>query len=597
MIKKKIIKNSQPSKEDMRILEELYNSKKFNELEIKTKKLIEKHKSVPTLLNILGFALHKQGYLNEAVINYEQAILIDTNFIFAHNNLGNAFKDLGKFNEAILKYQDSIRLNPNYAEAYYNQGLVYKKLNQYNESIKSFKYALKIKPNYLDAYFDLGQVLVTVGQFEEAIKNFQKAIDIKPNLSSAYNNIFFTLLYMQKDNHNFFLSLAKKFRSSIKNIDKNLLSKYQFENNPKKLKIGFVSGDFWSHPVGYLLLDTLKNLKSKNLELIAYSNFSKKDDISDQLKSYFNEWHEVEDKEDLEVINQIRKDKINILIDLAGHSAKNRLTIFMNKPAPIQISWAGYPGFLGIPEIDYIIGDRYVTPKKENKFFTEKVYILPNIWMCFTPPKYEIKIKELPAIKNKFITFGSFNNLSKINEDVIFLWSKILKAVPKSKIFLKSGVFSDPHFKKLIIKNFEKNNINKNSIILEGNSFRKEYLDSYNKIDIALDPFPWSGGISTFEAIWMGVPVLTKKGFKRFVSHQTESINHNSDMSDWIAENENEYLEKAIKFSSNINELVKIRKNLRKKTLNLPAFNGILFANELNKALLKIWENFIKQNK
>jgi len=597
MIKKKIIKNSQPSKEDMRILEELYNSKKFNELEIKTKKLIEKHKSVPTLLNILGFALHKQGYLNEAVINYEQAILIDTNFIFAHNNLGNAFKDLGKFNEAILKYQDSIRLNPNYAEAYYNQGLVYKKLNQYNESIKSFKYALKIKPNYLDAYFDLGQVLVTVGQFEEAIKNFQKAIDIKPNLSSAYNNIFFTLLYMQKDNHNFFLSLAKKFRSSIKNIDKNLLSKYQFENNPKKLKIGFVSGDFWSHPVGYLLLDTLKNLKSKNLELIAYSNFSKKDDISDQLKSYFNEWHEVEDKEDLEVINQIRKDKINILIDLAGHSAKNRLTIFMNKPAPIQISWAGYPGFLGIPEIDYIIGDRYVTPKKENQFFTEKVYILPNIWMCFTPPKYEIKIKELPAIKNKYITFGSFNNLSKINEDVIFLWSKILKAVPKSKIFLKSGVFSDPHFKKLIIKNFEKNNINKNSIILEGNSFRKEYLDSYNKIDIALDPFPWSGGISTFEAIWMGVPVLTKKGFKRFVSHQTESINHNSDMSDWIAENENEYLEKAIKFSSNINELVKIRKNLRKKTLNLPAFNGILFANELNKALLKIWENFIKQNK
>ena len=597
MIKKKIIKNSQPSKEDMRILEELYNSKKFNELEIKTKKLIEKHKSVPTLLNILGFALHKQGYLNEAVINYEQAILIDTNFIFAHNNLGNAFKDLGKFNEAILKYQDSIRLNPNYAEAYYNQGLVYKKLNQYNESIKSFKYALKIKPNYLDAYFDLGQVLVTVGQFEEAIKNFQKAIDIKPNLSSAYNNIFFTLLYMQKDNHNFFLSLAKKFRSSIKNIDKNLLSKYQFENNPKKLKIGFVSGDFWSHPVGYLLLDTLKNLKSKNLELIAYSNFSKKDDISDQLKSYFSEWHEVEDKEDLEVINQIRKDKINILIDLAGHSAKNRLTIFMNKPAPIQISWAGYPGFLGIPEIDYIIGDRYVTPKKENKFFTEKVYILPNIWMCFTPPKYEIKIKELPAIKNKYITFGSFNNLSKINEDVIFLWSKILKAVPKSKIFLKSGVFSDPHFKKLIIKNFEKNNINKNSIILEGNSFRKEYLDSYNKIDIALDPFPWSGGISTFEAIWMGVPVLTKKGFKRFVSHQTESINHNSDMSDWIAENENEYLEKAIKFSSNINELVKIRKNLRKKTLNLPAFNGILFANELNKALLKIWENFIKQNK
>jgi len=455
---------------------------------------------------------------------------------------------------------------------------------------------LKIKPHYLDAYFDLGQALVSVGQFEEAIKNFQKVIDLKPDLSLAYNNIFFTLMYMEKDNHNFFLSLTKKFRSSIKNIDKNLLIKYQFENKPKKLRIGFVSGDFWSHPVGYLLLDTLKNLKNKNLELVAYSNFSKKDDVSIKLKSYFNYWHEIEDKKDIEVINQIRKDKINILFDLAGHSAKNRLTVFMNNPAPMQISWAGYPGFVGIPEIDYVIGDRYVTPEQENNFFTEKVYLLPNIWMCFTPPKYEVEIKELPAIKNKYVTFGSFNNLPKINKEVVFLWSKILKAVPKSKIFLKSHVLNDSYFKKLIINNFEKNNINADSIILEGRSTRKEYLACYNKIDIALDPFPWSGGISTWEAIWMGVPVLTKKGYKRFVSHQTESINYNAEMSDWVAKDENEYLDKAIKFASNINLLAKIRRNLRKKTLKLPVFNSTLFAKEFNIALWKIWDNFIKQN-
>ena len=369
------------------------------------------------------------------------------------------------------------------------------------------------------------------------------------------------------------------------------------KNKPKKLRIGFVSGDFWSHPVGYLLLDTLKNLKNKNLELVAYSNFSKKDDVSIKLKSYFNHWHEIEDKKDIEVINQIRKDKINILFDLAGHSAKNRLTVFMNNPAPMQISWAGYPGFVGIPEIDYVIGDRYVTPEKENNFFTEKVYLLPNIWMCFTPPKYEVEIKELPAIKNKYVTFGSFNNLPKINKEVVFLWSKILKAVPKSKIFLKSHVLNDSYFKKLIINDFEKNNINADSIILEGRSTRKEYLACYNKIDIALDPFPWSGGISTWEAIWMGVPVLTKKGYKRFVSHQTESINYNAEMSDWIAKDENEYLDKAIKFASNINLLAKIRRNLRKKTLKLPVFNSTLFAKEFNIALWKIWDNFIKQNK
>ena len=586
----------QPNQKDMKMLEVLYSANKFNELEIVTTKLIQKYPNIAPLLNILGLALHKQGYLKKAAISYEQAIVISPKFVFAHNNLGNVFKDLGEFDKALSKYQHAIKLNPNYAEGYYNQGLVYKKICKYNESIKSLEYALKIKPDYIDAYFDLGQILVTVGKFEEAIKNFQKVINLKPNFTSAYNNIFFTLLYMKKNDHNFFISLTKKFRSSLKIIDPNLLLKYQFENKPKKLRIGFVSGDFWEHPVGYILLDALKNLKKKNLELVAYSNFSKKDDFSIKLKSHFNKWHEIENKEDVDVVNQIRKDRINILFDLSGHSAKNRLPIFLNKPAPIQISWGGYPGFVGIPEIDYIFGDPYVTPEKENKYFTEKVFILPNIWICFTVPEFEVKIKELPAIKNKYITFGSFNNLSKINEEVVFLWSKILKAVPKSKFFLKSHVFNDSYFKKKIINNFEKNNVSKDSIILEGRSSRKEYLDCYNKIDIALDPFPWSGGISTFEAIWMGVPVLTKKGHNKFVSHQTESINHNSGMSDWIAKDENEYLSKAVKFSSNINGLKKIRKNSREIILKLPSFNTSLFAEEFNKALWEIWDKFITQN-
>lgn len=597
MIKKKTDIRLRPSRKDMMMLEVLYSSKKFNELETEAQKLIQKYPNVAPLLNILGFAFHKQGRLKIAAKNYEQAISIDPKFVFAHNNLGNVFKDLGKFDEALSKYQHSIRLNPNYAEAHYNQGLVYRKIRKYNESIKSFQYAVKIKSDYLDAYFDLGQVFVTVGKFEEAIQNFQKVIDLKPDFSSAYNNIFFTLLYMKKNNHEFFLSLAKKFRLSQKTIDKNLLLKYQFENKPKKLRIGFVSGDFWEHPVGFILLDTLKNLKNKNVELIAYSNFSKKDDFSIKLRSHFNNWHEIENKEDIEVVNQIRKDRINILFDLSGHSAKNRLPVFMNKPAPIQISWGGYPGFIGIPEIDYVIGDPHVTPEKENKYFTEKVFLLPNIWICFTAPKFEVKIEEIPAVKNKYITFGSFNNLSKINEEVVSLWSRILKAVPKSKFFLKSHVLNDSYFKKLVVNNFEKNNISADTIILEGRSSRNEYLACYNKIDIALDPFPWSGGISTFEAIWMGVPVLTKKGHNKFVSHQTESINHNSGMSDWIAKDENEYLAKAIKFASDVNELAKIRKNLRQKTLKLPSFNAFLFAEEFNKALWKIWDNFIKQDK
>jgi len=586
---------SGPNKSEMQKLEKLYISQNYRELEKETKKLIKQFPSTPELLNIVGFSLHKLGRLNDAVKSYEKAILINPQFIFAHNNLGNVFKDLNKFEEALSRYKESIKLKPNYAEAYYNQGLVYKKLNKYIESIKSFENAIKIKKDYIDAYFDLGQVFITVGKFEEAIINFEKVINLNPEFYPAYNNLFFTLLYIKKDNHNFFLSLAKKFRSSLKDIDKNLIQKYEYEKKPKKLKIGFVSGDFWEHPVGYILLNTLKKLQNKNLELFAYSNLSKKDNFSVKLKNYFDSWYEIGNKKDIKIINQIRKDKINILFDLSGHSAKNRLPLFIHKPAPVQISWGGYPGFIGIPEIDYVIGDSYVTPKNEEKYFTEKTFLLPNIWICFTPPDYQVKIDKLPAIKNKYITFGSFNNLSKINEDVIILWSKILKSVSNSKIFLKSNVLNDTYFRNLIINRFEKNNIKADSIILEGKSSRRDYLATYNKIDIALDPFPYSGGISSFESLWMGVPVLTLKGNNQFVSHQTESINHNSKMSDWVAEDENQYLNKAIKFASDIDALRNLRKNLREKILRQPSFDSTLFAKEFDRAIWKIWNKSISE--
>jgi len=201
----------------------------------------------------------------------------------------------------------------------------------------------------------------------------------------------------------------------------------------------------------------MRFLKNKNLELIAYSNSLKKDSLSFELKSHFTSWHEIEKQKDLKIINQIRKDGIHILFDLSGHTGKNRLPIFINKPAPVQISWAGFGASTGVPEIDYIIGDPYVTPNDNVDHFSEKIFRLPNIWCCFTVPEFEVKINELPAIKNGYMTFGCFNNLSKINNEVISLWSRILKAIPKSKIFLKAKQLSDPYVKEKIINNFKNN--------------------------------------------------------------------------------------------------------------------------------------------
>ena len=299
----------------------------------------------------------------------------------------------------------------------------------------------------------------------------------------------------------------------------------------------------------------------------------------------------IEKKDDKEVVEQICKDGIHILIDLQGHSAKNRLPIFFYKSAPIQASWLAQ-GSLGIKEVDYFIGSPHITPKDEEKYYYEKILRLPEISQCFTKPTLDLKISELPALKNKFITFGSNNKLTKINDDVILLWSKVLSSIPNSKLILKNKNLENKKIANIFISKFEKNNINKNRLILKGESYsREETLKIYNKIDIGLDPFPFQGNTTTCEAVWMGVPVLTLKG-NRYLFHFGESINSNLNMEDWIAENEEEYISKAVKFSTNIKHLSEIRNNLRQTALNSPVFDSLRFSDHLSSMLWRIWDEF-----
>ena len=542
--------------------------------------------------NNLGVVFVELGEVQKAMSYYQTAINSQPNYADAHNNLGVVFNKLGEVQKAISCYQKAISIQPDYADAHYNLGNVLDKLNKHQEAIICYEKVIQINPNYVAAHYNQGNTLKELGEFKKAISCYQKAINSKHNYALAYNNMLFTLLYMEKTDSKYYLSKTREFRSSLKPINDDLLLKYQFNIKPKKLRIGFVSGDFREHPVGFFLLDTLKQLKNNDLELIAYSNSKIEDSLSIKLKSHFTIWHEIVSQSNMNVINKIRKDGIHVLVDLSGHSEKNRLPIFINKPAPVQVSWVGYPGSTGIPEIDYLIGDPFVTPENMNGHFTEKIFRLPNIWVCFTAPDFDVQISDLPVIKNGYVTFGSFNHLSKINDEVISLWSKILKSIPKSKIFLKTKQLNNSHLKEKIISKFKENGINLNSIILEEGTSRSKLLNSYNKVDIALDPFPYSGGVTSLEAIWMGVPVLTKKGFK-FASRTTESIIRNSGMPDWVANDENEYVKKAIKFSTNLELLTEINKSLRQVALESPLFNSTLFAKQLNNAFWEMWNNFI----
>ena len=257
---------------------------------------------------------------------------------------------------------------------------------------------------------------------------------------------------------------------------------------------------------------------------------------------------------DEEAALKIRDDEIHVLYDLSGHTEFNRLGVFSLRPAPVQVTWLGYFGTTGMREIDYIMGDPIVTPVSEEKQFVEKVIRLPETYLCFSPPDTKSATSELPAIKNGFVTFGCFNSLIKINDKVVRVWAKILHAVPKSKLFLKTKLLGFNPKSEELIRRFEELGIDRKKLILEGWSPRDKLLQTYNEIDIVLDPFPYPGGTTSAESLWMGVPVITLKG-NNFLSHVGETVVKNTGLDEWIAEDEHDYIEKAFKFASDLRSL------------------------------------------
>ena len=525
-----------------------------------------------------------------------KATQIQPNNAYVHNNLGNVLKELGEYEKATNCYEKAIQIQPNFAEAHNNIGLILFKMARFDESILSYKKSINSKPNYEKPYNNLGNLLSNLGKYDEAENLYRQAIKIKSDNAGAFSNLLLNFNYKTNWNPNSYLLEAKKYRLNCKSIKKKLLFQYQYERNPKKIKLGFVSADFGNHPGGHFTLSTLRELKNKNFDLIAYVTNERNDEISHHFKPLFSKWNLISKKNDEEVIEQIIKDGIHILIDVQGHSSNNRLSIFMYKPAPIQATWLGQ-GSTGIPEIDYFIGSPHITPEKEKHHYVEKILRLPEISQCFTPPDFNVRINNLPALKNNFITFGCINKLTKMNNDVVALWSKILFSIPNSKLILKSRELDNQKVANETLERFKKYKINKSRLILLGRSkTRKKVLEVYNKIDISLDPFPFQGNTSTCEAVWMGVPVITLKG-SRYLFHFGESINSNLNMHNWIADNNNEYISKAIKFSSNIDLLSKIRTSLREKALQSSVFDASRFAEHFSKMLWEMWNSFVSKIK
>lgn len=548
----------------------------------------------PQLHNNLGGALKGFGRFDEALACYRQALTLKADFAPAYNNIGVVLFERELFGEAITYYQKAIDIDPNHFDAHNNIGLALQQCGQLNAAYVSYRRALDIDPNFTESMNNLAGLLANLGRPEEATVIFRQALEASPDFFRAHSNLLLIHNYLADHTPAEMLAEAVRFGEKAASKARPYSSWHNAPDPTRRLRVGIVSADLRQHPVGNFLEGVLAALASEahgRLEFVAFSNHSQFDETSARIKANCQDWQSVLGISDEILAQRIRDDGIDILIDLSGHTGHNRLPLFAWKPAPIQATWLGYLGTTGVAAIDYLIADAWTLPESEEKHFTEQIWRLPESYVCFTPPASKTSVNELPASNNGYITFGCFNNLSKVNDSVVALWSRVLQAVPNSRLFLKAKQFSDSAVQQSMRDRFAVHGIDVQRLILSPLVARTEYLAPYQQVDIALDPFPYPGITTTVESLWMGVPVLTLKGTS-FISRQGIGLLTNAGLASWIARDQDDYVALAVKHSKDLHALALVRKNLREDVASSPIFDATRFARHFEAALRGMWEKW-----
>ncbi|MBM4146917.1 MAG: tetratricopeptide repeat protein, partial [Nitrospira sp.] len=463
----------------------------------------------------LGNVHNSQGQIDEAISYYQKAIQYNPNYLDAYNNLGIVFKDKGQYDQAISCYQKVIQLNPLKANAYNNLGNVFKVIGRTDIAFIHYKKALELNPHDAGSYNNLGNVFKDAGKVNEAEEYYRKALQLTPDSFSYFSNLLLALNYTSYHDAQTVFSEHLRFAEQLAEPLASDLAPHTNDPSPsRRLKIGYVSPDFRRHSVNYFIEPVLALHSHEQFEVFCYSDVFIPDNVTQRLQNYTDHWQSIVGMSDKKVAELIRKDGIDILIDLAGHTGYNRMLLFARKPAPIQASWLGYPNTTGLSTIDYRIVDNYTDALGlTDHFYTEKLIRLPGSFICYMPDSDSPGVSEQPFLSSGVITFGSFNYFPKLSSETIAIWTKILQAIPGSRLIMKARSFSDTTTCQYATELFRGFGVAVERIDLLSHvpSFR-EHLDLYNKIDIGLDTFPYNGTTTTCEALWMGVPVITLAG-------------------------------------------------------------------------------------
>lgn len=548
----------------------------------------------PGAHNNLGEAHRVAGQLDEAIAAYHRAIFLQSDYPEVHNNLGNALRSKGHLDEAIASYRQALTLKPGFPDAHNNLGNALKEKGYLDEAIASYRQALALKPNFPEAHNNLGNAFKDKGQLDEAFTAYRQALALRPNYPTAHSNLVFCMNYHPGLEVS---SIAEEHlhwsRQHGEPLRSNILPHTNDRSPDRCLRVGFISPDFRNHSVAFFLEGLFEHQDPTQVEVFCYAEVANPDAMTARIRQLAGHWLNITGLPDADVAELIRNDGIDILIDLAGHTAKNRLLVFTHKPAPVQVTWLGYPNTTGLSAIDYRITDKFADPPGSTEHLhSEQLVRLPRSAWCYRPPENSPPVSTLPAHDRGYITFGCFNAMPKINGKLLELWANILLAVPSSRLLLKNRAIGEPSLQKQIRSVFEQVGIDSQRLQIVGHApVLLDHLATYGQVDIALDTFPYHGTTTTCEALWMGVPVVTLAG-KTHVSRVGVSLLSNLEHHEWIADSPEEYVKITVEAANDLTRLAELRSNMREKIQTSPLLDVVGFARDMENAYRNMWRKW-----
>lgn len=540
------------------------------------------------LLSEAGRMFHA-GQYEQAIAVLREVIRQRPDAVSAHRALIQCFIRTQRFGEAVAAGQDAERVHPRSAELLCDRSAAFLGNGQSSEAIDALRGALTIDPLMSIAWNNLGCALKDTGELAESMNCLRRAISLDPTGVATHNNLIYTMHFHPGCD----MQAIRREQDNWVRLHTQTITRFATHANDRdpdrRLRVGYVSADFYAQAECYFVLPLIEAHDRTQFEVHCYSSVRNPDDITARYQRSADKWHDVLTLSDEQLAQKVHADQIDILIDLTMHMRYGRLPAFARKPAPIQVSWLAYPGSTGLPEMDYRLTDALMDPPDADASWSvEQPIRLPDSWCCYEAIGDAPPVGPLPAVSRGQITFGSLNNICKINDQVLTRWSSVLRATPSSQLLL---LCPDKHARRRVTEAMQSLGIEPSRIEFTGSLPRQQYLELYNRIDLALDPFPYNGITTTCDALWMGVPVLTLPGASP-ASRAGLSLLSAAACPQWVARDEDDYIDLTTRTAGNLEELARTRVSLRQHLRSSPLMDARRFARNVESAFRGVWRKW-----